>query len=284
MMFWQQMLIQSVKDIPSVARLLISIIQIVLLFIASRISIRVLYHLVSKFLNSKAMRADERRRNTMISLLHNIIRYAVYFIYILMTLQILGFHIETLLAGAGIAGVAIGFGAQSLIKDVLTGFFILFEDQYGVGDSVQINQFSGTVIHIGLRITRVQAWTGEIEIIPNGQITTVTNYSKSNSIAVIDISVSYDTDIPYATAVMKSVMDQLKNENENIVGSVAVLGVLSLNASDISLRATAECVPTKQSGVERMARQKIKEAFDREKIEMPYPQTVVWMKTANIDN
>jgi small conductance mechanosensitive channel len=251
------------------------VLQIFLFFILARILIRITISAVNRLIKLQTVKMDERRRNTLLSLLDNMIRYTIYFIFAVEALSSLNIHVETLLAGAGIAGLALGFGAQSLIKDVLTGFFIIFEDQYGVGDLVKINQFTGTVISIGLRLTRIQAWTGEIEIIPNGQITQVTNYSKANSIAVVDVGVSYQTDLKRAMEVIQETMQQLKAENENIVGDVQILGVQSLGKSDVVIRVTAECKPTTHFAVQRQAYQRIKEAFDREKIDIPYTQQVI---------
>jgi moderate conductance mechanosensitive channel len=252
--------------------------KIVLLYILARLAIHVVSKVSNRFLNLRAVKMDNRRRNTLLSLLDNVIRYTIYFIFLLMVLSILGIHIATLLAGAGIVGVALGFGAQSIIKDVLTGFFILFEDQYGVGDVVQINNFTGTVLTIGLRLTRIQAWTGEVEIIPNGQIQQVRNYSKTNSVAVVDVSVSYDTNLDEAMRVLRDVMEGIRKESTDVVGEVQILGVQSLDQSHVTLRVTAECLPTKNFGIQRLAMKKIKETFDHEGLEIPVPQSVVSMQ------
>lgn len=254
------------------------LIVVVLLLIAARLAIRLANRMVLRFMQSRAVRMDERRRNTMTSLLENLIRYTIYFVFFLTALAQIHVHIEALLAGAGIAGVAIGFGAQSLIKDILTGFFILFEDQYGVGDVVQINNFTGTVVSIGLRLTRIKAWTGEVEIIPNGQITTVTNYSKNNAIAVVDIGVSYKANLDEAMRIIESVMLALKREDENIIGDIKVLGVQSLRESDVLIRATAECAPASSGPVVREAQLRIKQALDAANIDIPFPQRTVWIQ------
>lgn len=256
------------------------IVQIVFFFILARIAIRVCVGGMNRLIKSRTIRLDERRSNTLVSLLDNLIRYTIYFIFIVESLSSLNVHVETLLAGAGIAGLALGFGAQSLIKDVLTGCFILFEDQYGVGDTVQINQFTGTVKSIGLRLTRIKAWTGEIEIIPNGQITQVTNYSRENSIAVVDVAVGFNADITKATQMIYETMRDVKTTNSNVVGDVQILGVQSLGKSEIIIRVTAECRPTTNYGVQREAYKRIMEALQREGVEMPFPQQVVWLHPA----
>lgn len=272
-------LTQTVTDRVVAYDILKSAAQIILLFIIAKITTRVLIKLVNRFFNLRAVKVDRRRRNTLVSLLDNVIRYTVYIIFFMMVLSILGFHIETLLAGAGIAGVALGFGAQSIIKDVLTGFFILFEDQYGVGDVVQINNFTGTVSTIGLRLTRIQAWTGEIEIIPNGQVQQVRNFSKSNSVAVIDVAVRHDTNLDHALRTLRQVMERVQEESSDVVGDVQILGVQALNQTGVVLRVTAVCLPTTNSVVQRLANQRIKEAFDAEGLQMPFQQTVDWMQS-----
>lgn len=251
---------------------------IVILFLLARLLTKILLRTMHRVFNMRAVRLDERKRATLISLLDNVIRYLIYFIYILTILPLLGVHIATLLAGAGIAGLAIGFGAQNIIKDVLTGFFILFEDQYGVGDVVQINNFTGTVKTIGLRLTRIQAWTGEIEIIPNGQIQQVTNYSRNNCIAVVDVGISSDTDLKTAMGLLRTVLENVKKESSDVVGDVQILGVQAIGQSDLTIRLTAECAATTNSSVQRLIRQRTKEAFDKAGLKLPVPQTVVWMQ------
>lgn len=252
--------------------------KIVGLFIAARILITVLNGTARRILRLRAVKMDNRRRNTLVSLVHNIVRYTIYFIFILMTLQVMQFHIETLLAGAGIAGLAIGFGAQSVIKDLLTGFFILFEDQYGVGDYVTINGVTGTVTQIGIRLTRLQLWTGELESIPNGLVQQVTNYSRTNSLAVIDVGVNYGTDLNTAMAILDDVMRHVKQSNENLIGDYTILGVQAFEANDVLIRVTADCKSMTHYGVRRQALLEIKEAFDRAGIDIPVPQRVVEIK------
>lgn len=256
--------------------------EIVALFIAARIVIVILSRMAARVLQLRAVRMDTRRRQTLTSLMHNMIRYTIYFIFILMSLQILRFHIETLLAGAGIAGVAIGFGAQSVIKDLLTGFFILFEDQYGVGDYVTINGQTGTVTQIGIRLTRLQIWTGELESIPNGMVQQVTNYSRTNSLAVIDVGVHYNTDLQRAIKILNDVLQEMKETHPDLIGPVSVLGVQAFQADAVLLRATADCKPMTQYGIKRIAQLKIKEAFDAAGIDIPVPQRVVEIKPSTM--
>ncbi|MCL6592449.1 MAG: mechanosensitive ion channel family protein [Alicyclobacillus sp.] len=244
-------------------------------FLLTRLAIRISARTVEKVLRSRAVKLDDRRRETLASLLDNVIRWILYFMYFLIVLELLQFRVQTLLAGAGIAGLVVGFGAQSLIRDILTGLFILFEDQYGVGDVVKINAFTGTVKSVGLRLTRVQAWTGEIEIIPNGQIKQVTNYSKATAVAVVDVNVRWDCDVRRALTVMNQELQALQAETPEVTGEVKVLGIQSFNTTDITLRATLECQPGMQFAVERQARLRIKEAFEQAGVALPVSQGAV---------
>lgn len=153
--------------------------------------------------------ASERRYRTILRLVQSIVSYVVYFSAILAILSAVNIDVKGLLAGAGIVGLAVGFGAQSLVKDVITGFFIIFEDQFGVGDYIKITSVEGTVLEIGLRTTKIKGAAGEINIVPNGSITDVVNYSINNSIAIIDVSVAYSSDIAKAERLIEEYLKEL---------------------------------------------------------------------------
>jgi moderate conductance mechanosensitive channel len=174
-----------------------------------------------------------------------------------------------LLAGAGVVGLAIGFGAQSLVKDVITGFFIIFEDQFAVGDVVQIGTFKGTVEEIGLRITRVRSWTGEIYIIPNGTIAQVTNFSIHNSLAVIDVPVSREADVEKIRKLIDATIKKGYEENSDLVKEPQVLGVQTVGGSEITLRVTAECKPNTAGSVTRKLNEQIRKVLQDEHINVP---------------
>ncbi|ASS73570.1 hypothetical protein CIG75_00330 [Tumebacillus algifaecis] len=251
--------------------------KIVMILVVGKIVMKLWRLMVVRVISHRTMRMDERRGKTIVSLLLNVMRYVVYFLVLLTILSNIGLDVSTLLAGAGVAGLAIGFGAQSLVKDVITGFFIIFEDQFGVGDNVMINtnlQIRGNVAEVGLRITKVRAYTGEIHIIPNSQIRQVTNFSKSNSLAVVDVSVAFEEDLQHVYEVLKQVGLEVQAENENVLGEPQVLGVQMIGPSVVVVRMTMECKPMEHFGVGRFLRYKIKEAFEREGIEIPYPKQV----------
>ena len=254
------------------------LLKIVLFLVLAKVVIRVVNAFVHNVLFHRAVRLDERRTKTISTMLINITRYVVYFFVVLTVLANFGIDITTLIAGAGVAGLAIGFGAQSLVKDVITGFFIIFEDQFGVGDNVMINMnpnIRGTVQGVGLRITKVRAYTGEIHVLSNSQILQVTNYSKTNSLAVIDVSVAFEEDLQRVFDVLRKVGEEVKETNEKIVGEPEVLGVQTFGAHEVVVRMTIETLPMEHYGVGRDLRKRIKEVFDEEGIEIPYPKQVL---------
>lgn len=251
------------------------IVKIIVLILVAQIVVRILSRVAHRVVHLRT-KIDIRRKNTLEGLFQNVIKYTIYFILLLTILPIVGVHIEALLAGAGVAGIAIAFGAQSLLKDLFNGMFVLFEDQYGVGDYVDLGGVVGEVRLIGLRITVLKVWTGELVTIPNGQILQVTNYSKENSIAVIDINVGFQTPVEDAAAIITRVLNKYRPSEPNIVDDPVLLGVQSLNDSTYTLRATVECKPYMQFGVTRTAKQLIHQEFQASGIDLPL-QKVVYM-------
>src|SRR5690625_3736752 len=166
-------------------------LKIIVIIILMRVAVNLVRKIVNNIFQRKQkgpFRITERREETLNKLIQNVATYIIYFTAFVMILDTLTIKIGPLLAGAGIAGLAIGFGAQNLVKDVISGFFIVFEDQFGVGDYVSFAGIEGTVEEIGLRTTKVKSCTGEQQVIPNGNITQVTNYSIHNGLAIVDIN------------------------------------------------------------------------------------------------
>ncbi len=247
-----------------------------ILFLAG-VVYRIVKVLIDRFFNAQIQSKigiDVRKVNTLRALAHSILKYTVYFVT---GLTVLGQFVDTtsILATAGIGGLAIGFGAQSLVKDVISGFFILFEDQYAVGDFVTIGDTTGTVEEIGLRITKIRGFKGDLTIIPNGQVQKVVNYTRGNVLAVVDISVPYETDIDRAIKLIEDVAKRYAQENKNIVEQPQVLGVMDMGDSQITIRAVARTLPLKHWEVERELKKRIKEAFDENDIGVPYPRRVI---------
>ncbi|HUC93607.1 MAG TPA: mechanosensitive ion channel family protein [Paenibacillus sp.] len=257
----------------------ITAVRILLILAVSRVAIWLIHKAITYAIlnrNPSRLRVEQRRLLTVGKLLKNVASYVVHFVTLMLILAEFNIDLAPLLAGAGVVGLAIGFGAQSLVKDVITGFFIILEDQFAVGDVIQTGQFKGTVEVIGLRATRLKSWTGEVYIIPNGLINEVTNFSLGNALAIVDISVAYEEDMDRAIEVIKNTVMQVKHES--LAKTPEVLGVQALGASEVTLRVIAECLPNTQAIVSRLLNAEIKKALDAEGIEIPYPKVVTYHK------
>jgi small conductance mechanosensitive channel len=224
----------------------------------------------------------EQRINALTSVLRSVTTAVIFAIAGFMILGELGLNLAPLLAGAGIVGLALGFGAQSLVKDFLSGMFILVEDQFGVGDIVDLDQqTSGTVEAVSLRTTRLRSVDGTVWHVPNGDIHRVGNKSQHWSRALLDVEVAYETDIEHAKAVIKRVADELWREREDILEEPEVWGVERIGPNSVVIRLVVKTRPADQYDVSRELRQRLKEAFDAEGIEIPFAQQVVWNRDAD---
>jgi len=219
-----------------------------------------------------------QRARTMGSVLKSVSSIVVFAIGILMVLPELGLNIGPLLASAGIIGVALGFGAQSLVKDFLSGIFMIFEDQYGVGDVVDVGEASGTVEAVTLRVTRLRDVNGTVWYVRNGEILRVGNMSQNWARTVLDVPVSYREDLARVRRVLQEVAHDLW-EDEDFKGQVIeepeVWGVESMTPEAVTVRVTMKTAPLQQWNVAREMRERVKARFDHEGITMPHPQRVV---------
>ncbi len=222
-----------------------------------------------------------QRAATMGSLLKSIVSGVVFTVVALMFISELGYDIAPLIASAGIIGVALGFGSQALVKDFLSGIFMIFEDQYGVGDEVDLGEASGTVEAVSLRVTRLRDVNGTVWYVRNGEIIRVGNMSQNWARTVLDIRVAYGEDLARVTAVLADVAHDLW-EDEDFKGRVieepSVWGVQELGLDGVVVRLALKTAPLEQWAVAREMRARIKARFDHEGIEMPLPQSVVWMR------
>ncbi|MBA2872892.1 small conductance mechanosensitive channel [Anoxybacillus calidus] len=254
-------------------------VKIITIFVLSTIFLKIVklaLHNVFKVRQKAALRISERREATLLRLLDNVVTYVVYFIAIIMILDTLGVEVKAILAGAGIVGLAVGFGAQSLVKDIITGFFIIFEDQFSVGDYVRIGNFEGYVEEIGLRTTKIKSWTGEVHILPNGSINQVTNFSLNNSMAVVDVNIAYEGDIERAENVIRELLAELPAKYEDMVAAPELLGIQSFGQSEIVLRVICETKPMRHWFIARALRKEIKLRLDEHGIEIPFPRLVLY--------
>ena len=222
---------------------------------------------------------SEQRVQALSTVLRSVVTFAIWTMAGFLVLDQVGINLGPLLAGAGILGVAIGFGSQSLVKDFLAGIFILVEDQFGVGDTVDLGEAVGIVEAVSLRTTRLRSVDGTVWHVPNGEIGRVGNKSQHWSRALLDIQVAYTTDLSEARAVIKQVADDVWSEQpETILEEPELWGVEKLGAHGIDIRLVVKTQPSKQWEVSRVIRERIKARFDERGIEIPFPQQTVWMR------
>lgn len=256
-------------------------IKVVIIFIVIKLLIKTTYKIIDKAMHSKKkgiLYSDEKKLNTLSIVLKNIVKYIFYFIGLVMVLDMFNISTSSILATAGIGGLAIGIGAQSLVKDIITGFFILFEDQFSVGDYVKIGEYEGIVEELGVRVTKIRDFSGELHIIPNNNIGTVTNRARGAMRALVKVNVAYEEDINRVINVLNEVCKDIRKAHDNIVDGPNILGISDLGEYGIELTIVAKTNPMEQWGIEREIRKRVKEAFDRENIEIPYPKRVIYEK------
>lgn len=254
-------------------------IKIILIFLIIKILIKIVYIIIDRTLYRKKrsiFSIDEKKVNTLTAVLKNVVKYIFYFIGIVMILDIFNINTASILATAGIGGLAIGFGAQSLVKDIITGFFILFEDQFSVGDYIKVGEFEGIVEELGVRVTKLRDFSGELHIIPNSNIGTVTNKTRGAMRALVKVNVAYEENIDHVIKVLDGLCKEVKETNKNIVEGPTILGISDLGEYGMDLTIVAKTNPMEQWSVEREIRKKIKETFDKENIEIPYPKRIVY--------
>jgi moderate conductance mechanosensitive channel len=225
-----------------------------------------------------------QRAKTMGDLLKSVVTGVLVAVFGTMILSELGVNIAPIIASAGIVGVALGFGAQSLVKDFLSGIFMIFEDQFGVGDVVDVGEASGTVEAVSLRVTRLRDLSGTVWYVPNGEILRVGNQSQNWARAVVDVMVGYDEDLARAQRILKEVGHDLWEDSDLkdvIIEEPEVTGVESMSTDGVTLRMLVKTLPMQQWAVARDLRQRIKARFDHEGIEIAAARHIVWHNDPN---
>ncbi len=229
---------------------------------------------------------SSQRAKAMGSALRSVATFVVWTVAVLLVLGEVGLDLGPLIAGAGVAGVALGFGAQNIVKDFLAGLFIVVEDQIGVGDIVDLGPATGTVEAVTLRITRIRDVEGVVWFVPNGEIHRVGNMSQEWSRALLDIAVAYDTPVEQATDVIQRVADDVWRDPEwsgRLLAEPEVWGVEQFAADAVLIRLVMKTAPLEQWAVQREVRRRLKLAFDEAGIEIPFPQRTVWYRSGESD-
>ena len=263
-------------DLDAIFEKVISIIFIsIIMYFSIRIGNKIINKFVDRQVASKtSFSLEPQKALTIGEVLKSVLKYTVYIIGIGSMLYDILAKIPVALVSAG--GFAIGLGAQSLVKDLINGFFVLFEDQYGVGDHVTIGQFEGIVESIGIRTTVLRYFTGDLHLIPNGSVLEVTNHSRGDIRFIVDVEIAYEENVDKAIEVIKRTSDLFEEKHKDkLRGKVDVLGVLSLNASGVTIRVVGRSEPLSQWEMERELRKDIKIALDEAGIEIPYPKTTI---------
>lgn len=247
----------------------LKICKIIIIIFLAVVIVKIGKIIIRKFFENQKkfkFKLDDKRLDTMSTLLASIFKYVVYIGAILMILSDI-LKLQSVLAAASVGGVAIGLGAQSLIKDTISGFFILLEDQFAVGDLITINNMMGTVEHMELRVTRLKNYTGDVYIIPNGEIKMVTNHTRDNKMVIVNIPVAYSGNIERVSELAQKVCDEVKEEFTVFTEAPTVLGITELGKTNMNLQINARTFPNEQAAVERRIRFKIKESFEANGIE-----------------
>ncbi len=269
-----------VNELPAI------IILVVLLIISLKVSAYLLRKFKNILANRTVHRTDEpnteveKRLNTLMGIVKKGIAIVIWAVFIMIFLKKINIDIGPLLAGAGIIGLAVGFGAQELVRDFITGFFILFENQIRTGDVAIINGTGGLVEKIELRTITLRDLSGVVHIFQNGKINTISNMTKDWSAMVFDIGVAYKEDLNKVMQLMKQVADGMLEEEEykeNILEPMEIFGLDSFGDSALVVKGRIKTKPIQQWSIGREYRKRLKEVFDEHRIEIPFPhQTIYW--------
>jgi small-conductance mechanosensitive channel len=258
-------------------------LRVLLIIVLTLIALRVA-KFVSTRLLSFSLKTDDvefkKRVDTLSSITQNILFIAITFVAAIIVLGELGVEIGPVLAAAGIVGLAVGFGAQNLVQDVISGFFILLEDQIRVGDVVQIGDKGGVVEKVTLRTVILRDLSGNVHFIRNGQIQVVTNMTKEYGRYVFDIGVAYKEDVDHVIEVVKRVGEEMRNHpdfKDDILEPIEILGLDQFADSAVIIKARVKTKPIKQWGVGREFNRLLKKRFDEEGIEIPFPHVTLYI-------
>lgn len=218
---------------------------------------------------------QQKRKITILKVSISLVDYAIKLVIVLVLLALWGVNVLPALAGLGILGLVIGFGAQDLMKDFIAGFFIVFEKHFDVGDIVEINGFKGEVIDIGLKTTKVMNWKKDVKLFNNASVQNAINYSFTESVAIVEVGISYNEDIDRVIKVLNEELPKMRPANPDIIEDPLCVGVIAFADSSINLRVIARTNSEKQYAVERNLRNEIKKVMDKNDIEIPFMQIVL---------
>lgn len=281
------------KYIPEIdyELILFKILQIIIIIIISMIIYYIVLFIIKRIFSVSFKRIHlknphllKRRQKSLEKITLSLLRYAFYFITFLIILSTLGINIQTILAGAGILGLVFAVGSQNLMKDFVEGFFNVFEDNISIGDYVDIDDASGNIIDIGLRTLKIKSFTGEIHIIPNSKIGHIINYSLEDGKALVDILISYDSDLDKTLDVINKTLINIKDKNINILSEPQILGVNDLEPLGYKIRIMCLTIKETHWSVQRFIRGELLKAFKENNISIGKNQILIEEKGSLIRN
>lgn len=252
-----------------------STFKIVVIVFISYIAMKAFNRIIDATFSIKQL--DANKSVTLTKLLKSIFRYVIVFLAGLTVLKNIGLDPTPVIAGAGVLGLAIGFGAQNLVKDVINGFFIIFEDQFIVGDYVMINDStSGTVEEMGLRITRVREWNGRLHNLANGEIKHITNYNREKMRPLVNVRVPYEENMDEVFRKLESVCNEVgESHKDDLIELPSVFGITDIENGGVQFTVMALSIPEQYWFIERQLRKQIIHVFKEQKIEIAYPRRVL---------
>ena len=270
----------SPVTLANIAALLVQFLLVILIVMVVR---KIILRMIDSVMNNrltailtnsdKISSIEEKRLDTLRKLFKSIVSYVLYFIAILTCLDMVGIKVTTILAGAGILSLAVAFGAQSVVQDLMSGLFIILENQYAVGEYVKIGQTLGKVEEIGMKTTKLSTYNGEVLVIPNGKISELINYSRRPQRASVEVGIAYEEDLDNAIAVLAQACAVINQRFTEVLDEQAhVLGVTELADSAVIIRLTFTALDWQQAVIERELRKLVKDTLDAEGVEIAYPK------------
>lgn len=225
---------------------------------------------ISKFKLLNHSKEDDKRKVTIVVLINNVIKYVIAIVVVMAILSVYGVNTTSIIASLGVVGFVVGLAFQDIVKDFLAGIFIIFDNEYAVGDWVEINGFRGEVISLGLKTTKIKSYTGEVKILSNSSFSEVTNYNLANDVIFLTIPVSYEVDLDKLEEVLVDVSKQVKDIKG--VRKMDLLGIDSFDDSSMKYAVSIECAPMGGYAIKRSVLKIIKKEFDKNQIVIPYNQ------------
>jgi len=235
----------------------------------------VLTFIITFIFNRIIKRQKNKRTVTITRLIRSLIRYTLAIVVFITILGVWGVDIMPIVTGVGVLGLVIGLGAQTLIKDLIAGVAIVFDNFYDVDEVVEINGFKGKVLEIGLKSTRLENWKGEIKVISNGEILEIINYSRNPSVGVVEFDIAYQEDINRVFKLIEENLENLKEIYPQIIEGPNIVGIIDVGNS-VKIRITVKTISEQHYAVERGIRKYLKEVFEEHQIEMPFSKNIIY--------